>query len=131
MVGVLPTPAIFQPAVKSVDLRPMKPPERGAGKDPRQISPSEARRTAQRQPWTGTVSGQTRPATMRTSRTLYAFVETIKWPSRSLYGFTHTCSCGFSLGIWAHQDSNLEPRDSRDPGISPRRGLSLRPQFSL
>ena len=32
---------------------------------------------------------------------------------------------------WAHQDSNLEPRDSRDPGISARRGLSLRPQLAL
>jgi len=32
---------------------------------------------------------------------------------------------------WAHQDSNLEPRDSRGPGISARRGLSLRPQLAL
>jgi len=36
-----------------------------------------------------------------------------------------------SLIEWAHQDSNLEPRDSRDPGISARRGLSLRPQLLL
>jgi len=48
------------------------------------------------------------------------------------------CLCWFDqiqtiadLGWWAHQDSNLEPRDSRDPGISARRGLSLRPQLAL
>src|SRR5690606_11901966 len=28
---------------------------------------------------------------------------------------------------WAHQDSNLEPRDSRVPEVSSRRGLSLHP----
>ena len=30
---------------------------------------------------------------------------------------------------WAHQDSNLEPKDSRTPTVSRRRGLSLHPQF--
>jgi hypothetical protein len=30
---------------------------------------------------------------------------------------------------WAHQDSNLEPRDSRFPIVSDRRGLSLHPQL--
>ena len=29
--------------------------------------------------------------------------------------------------MWAHQDSNLEPRDSRVPVVSDRRGLSLHP----
>src|SRR5690606_41670392 len=28
---------------------------------------------------------------------------------------------------WAHQDSNLEPRDSLYPGVSSRSGLSLHP----
>lgn len=32
---------------------------------------------------------------------------------------------------WAHQDSNLEPRDSRDPIVSDRCGLSLHPQLAL
>jgi len=31
------------------------------------------------------------------------------------------------LRKWAHQDSNLEPRDSRGPMVSHRRGLSLHP----
>jgi len=31
---------------------------------------------------------------------------------------------------WAHQDSNLEPRDSLIPIVSDRRGLSLHPQHA-
>ena len=31
---------------------------------------------------------------------------------------------------WAHQDSNLEPRDSLYPEVSPRSGLSLHPRLA-
>ena len=37
-----------------------------------------------------------------------------------------------SNGWWAHQDSNLEPKDSLYPAVSTRSGLSLHPRvFSV
>ena len=50
------------------------------------------------------------------------------WPSYvELGGFTAPARYRMT-GWWAHQDSNLEPRDSHDPTVSSRCGLSLHPQ---
>ena len=50
------------------------------------------------------------------------------WAVLAKLGWIAQLRRGLQLtGWWAHQDSNLEPRDSRGPKVSPRRGLSLHP----
>lgn len=52
------------------------------------------------------------------------------WPSRTVDALWRTGHDPPAL-TWAHQDSNLEPKDSRCPMLSHRRGLSHHPQPAL
>ena len=45
------------------------------------------------------------------ARTTYASIDIISCPKRTTYGFKNITSRDGSAGWWAHQDSNLEPRD--------------------
>lgn len=57
-------------------------------------------------------------------RPTYALWESISWPKRPTYAFRNTCDRSGEVGWWAHQDSNLKPRDYEASTGLPRPSMS-------